>query len=144
MSIANNTIKRTRSRPMEMRYFWVADQVHLKLFDVQWHPGLENLVDYPSKHHAVTHHTSVRPVNLHCKNSPLDMPRAPTPSSLQGCVENIPKGYLQTSPVAFVPAARHLGLARARPKPAGATRACHVSVMRLAAAMCDPLCASIS
>eukprot|EP00956_Cyclotella_meneghiniana_P026598 scaffold57892_cov40-Cyclotella_meneghiniana.AAC.1 len=41
--IANNTVKRQRSRSMEMRYFWVADQVERKQFDVKWHPGQENL-----------------------------------------------------------------------------------------------------
>jgi hypothetical protein len=32
--IANNTIKRQRSRSMEMRYFWIADQVARKQFAV--------------------------------------------------------------------------------------------------------------
>eukprot|EP00804_Cyclotella_cryptica_P003418 CCRYP_018558-RA/>CCRYP_018558-RA protein AED:0.36 eAED:0.21 QI:0/0/0/1/1/0.83/6/0/1396 len=41
--IANNTVKRQRSRSMEMRYFWIADQVARKQFSVHWHPGLENM-----------------------------------------------------------------------------------------------------
>ena len=28
--IANDTVKKHRSRSMEMRYFWVTDQVHIK------------------------------------------------------------------------------------------------------------------
>eukprot|EP00956_Cyclotella_meneghiniana_P012720 scaffold18074_cov132-Cyclotella_meneghiniana.AAC.3 len=54
--IANNTVKRQRSRSMEMRYFWVADQVQRKQFDVKWHPGQENLGDYYTKHHPASHH----------------------------------------------------------------------------------------
>jgi hypothetical protein len=48
--IANNTIKRQRSRSMEMCYFWIADQVASKQFAVHWHPGLENMGDYYTKH----------------------------------------------------------------------------------------------
>eukprot|EP00956_Cyclotella_meneghiniana_P029456 scaffold71333_cov23-Cyclotella_meneghiniana.AAC.1 len=54
--IANNTVKRQRSRSMEMRYFWVADQVQRKQFDVKWQPGQENLGDYYTKHHPASHH----------------------------------------------------------------------------------------
>eukprot|EP00804_Cyclotella_cryptica_P022079 CCRYP_019736-RA/>CCRYP_019736-RA protein AED:0.25 eAED:0.37 QI:0/-1/0/1/-1/0/1/0/181 len=44
--IANNTVKHQRSRSMEMRYFWIADQVAHQQFRVHWHPGLENMGDY--------------------------------------------------------------------------------------------------
>ena len=43
--IANNTVKKQRSRSIDMRYFWIADQVKLRFFDVQWHPGQENRAD---------------------------------------------------------------------------------------------------
>eukprot|EP00804_Cyclotella_cryptica_P002738 CCRYP_009648-RA/>CCRYP_009648-RA protein AED:0.38 eAED:0.38 QI:0/-1/0/1/-1/0/1/0/101 len=36
---------------MEMRYFWIADQVARQQFSVHWHPGLENMGDYYTKHH---------------------------------------------------------------------------------------------
>ena len=54
--IVNGTIKRQRSRSMEMKYFYAADQVENKQFKVEWHPGGENLGDYPSKHHEAKHH----------------------------------------------------------------------------------------
>ena len=54
--IANNTVKRRQTRSMEMQYFWIADQVARKQFDVKWHPGLENLGDYHTKHHPLAHH----------------------------------------------------------------------------------------
>jgi hypothetical protein len=62
--IANGTVKRQRSRSMEMRYFYICDQVKNGEFDVRWHPGHENLGDYASKHHDVRHHTQVRPMHL--------------------------------------------------------------------------------
>eukprot|EP00804_Cyclotella_cryptica_P019753 CCRYP_009658-RA/>CCRYP_009658-RA protein AED:0.44 eAED:0.44 QI:0/0/0/1/0/0/2/0/258 len=34
--IANNTVKKQRSRSMEMRFFWVADQVNRRHFQVRW------------------------------------------------------------------------------------------------------------
>ena len=45
VGIANNTDKKQRSHSMEMHFFWVADQVQMGTFDVQWHPGQENLAD---------------------------------------------------------------------------------------------------
>jgi len=56
--IANNSIKKQRSRAMEMRFFWVADQVQRKLFDVHWYPGKENLADYFTKHFDAKHRSS--------------------------------------------------------------------------------------
>jgi hypothetical protein len=31
---------------MEMRFFWITDQVISEEFDVQWQPGQEKLADY--------------------------------------------------------------------------------------------------
>ena len=101
--IANNTVKRQRSRSMEMRYFYVGDQVKFGYFDVCWQPGHENLGDYPSKHHPATHHQKVRPFYLHEPNSPTVLQRAAAPSSLRGCVGNIPEGYIRNSPLPVVP-----------------------------------------
>ena len=46
VGIVNNTIKRQRSRSMEMRYFWLLDEETQKYFEFLYHPGLENLGDY--------------------------------------------------------------------------------------------------
>jgi hypothetical protein len=46
---------------MEMQFFWVGDKVAQKMYDITWHPGLENLADYQSKHHVGLHHVAVRP-----------------------------------------------------------------------------------
>ena len=51
VGIANNTIKRQQSRSMEMRYFWVADQVTQGNYIIQWYPGQEKLGEYQSKYH---------------------------------------------------------------------------------------------
>ena len=47
--IVNNTIKRQRSRSMEMRYFWLLDGEAQKYFAFHHHPGQENLGDYHTK-----------------------------------------------------------------------------------------------
>ena len=90
--IVNNTIKRHRSRSMEMQYFYVNDQVDNKQFEVEWNPGGENLGDYTSKHHEAKHHKDVRPIYLHEEGSPRVLQRAMTPSALRGCVGNRSKG----------------------------------------------------
>ena len=103
VGIANNSVKKQRSRSMEMRFFWVADAVEAGKFDIKYYPGKENLADYQSKHHPGTHHTAVRPWYLHEINSPLVLPRATRPSTLKGCVGNLPKGYIRNVPLPRVP-----------------------------------------
>ena len=59
--IVNDTVKKQRSRSMEMRYFWITDQVDRKIYKVQWHPGQENLADYLTTHFESWHHITVIP-----------------------------------------------------------------------------------
>jgi hypothetical protein len=97
--IANNTVKCQRSCSMEMRYFWVCDEVAQDAYDVRWHPGQVNLADYQSKHHIGTHHQTVCPWCLHEENSPLVLPQATRPSTLKGCVGTLPAGYVRNIPL---------------------------------------------
>jgi hypothetical protein len=71
VGIANNSIKRQRSHSMEMRFFWVGDKIAQNMYDVSWHPRIENLADYQSKHHLGSHHVNVRPWYLHIENLPV-------------------------------------------------------------------------
>jgi hypothetical protein len=103
VGIANNTVKRQRSRLMEMRYFLVGDKEAQDVYEIKWHPGQENLADYQSKHHIGSHHQAVLPWYLHEINSPLVLPRAARPSTLKGCVGNLPKGYIRNVPLPRVP-----------------------------------------
>ena len=96
--IANNTVKRQQSRSMEMRFFWVVEQVFLGAFDVQWQPGQKNLADYFTKHFVGRHHQAVRPW-LHEANAPRYLPRVAASSALRGCVGKLPNGYSRTSPL---------------------------------------------
>jgi hypothetical protein len=70
VAIANDTVKKQRSRSMEMKFFWTTGQVAIGNFNVTWHPGQENLADYFTKHFDATHHQNVRPWYLHMDNSP--------------------------------------------------------------------------
>jgi hypothetical protein len=60
VGISNSTVKRQRSRAMEMRYFWVVDQVMHQRVRVLWYPGMENLGNYVTKHHGPKHHQHAR------------------------------------------------------------------------------------
>ena len=101
--IANDTVKKHRSRSMEMRYFWVTDQVHRKILDIIWQPGAENLADYFSKHHLGSHHKKVRPWYVNMPNSTRLLPRAQAPSALRGCAGTLEHGYLKSAPLPRVP-----------------------------------------
>jgi hypothetical protein len=93
VGICNGTVKCQRSRSMEMRYFWVGDQVKNGVVNVQWAPGAKNMGDYTTKHFVSTHHTRVRPLYVHMPNSPWELPRAVTPRDLRGCVGKYPGTY---------------------------------------------------
>jgi hypothetical protein len=94
VGIANNTIKRQQSRAMEMRYFWTCEKDAQNVCSFQWHPGMENLANYQSKHHPGAHYTAVRPYYLHEKNPPWELPRANRPGTLKGCVGTIKFVYV--------------------------------------------------
>jgi hypothetical protein len=103
VGIASNTVKRQRSRSMEMRFFWIGDKVAQEMYDITWHPGMENLADYQSKHHTGAHHKAVRPYYLHQENSPRILPRAMRHSTLKGCVGTLENGYVRNVPLPRIP-----------------------------------------
>ena len=59
--LANDTVKQKRSKAMEMRYFWIADKVDAKIFNVYWNMGKTNRADYFSKQHPTKVHRDIRP-----------------------------------------------------------------------------------
>ncbi len=103
ISNANNTVKRQRSRSMEIRHFWVCDKVAQDAYNVKWHPGQDNLANYQSEHYSRAHHQAVHPWYLHKEKTPLVLPRATRPSTLKGCVGTLPEGYIRNVPLLQVP-----------------------------------------
>ena len=76
--IANNTVKQRRSKAIDMRFYWIQDRAANGEFLIHWRPGIENLADYFTKHHATTHHQAMRPQYLR--------PNAPSHTLQSGCV----------------------------------------------------------
>ena len=103
VGIVNNTIKRQRYRVMEMRYFWLLDQETNKYFKFYYHPGQENLVDYPYKAHTGTIHTHVCPYYLHMDSSPNLLTRATKSSARRGCTEIREDHYYKGIPLPRIP-----------------------------------------
>ena len=103
VGIVNNTIKRQRSRSMEMRYFWLLDQQAQKMFKFSYQPGAENLVDYPSKAHLGTGHQHVRPYYFYEANSPRYLQRAAKRSARRGCAELLADPYHKNVPLPRIP-----------------------------------------
>ena len=77
--IMNGTVKQKRTKAMDMRYYWLRDRVRQKQFNVFWEPGINNLADYPTKHHSGAHHRKVRDIYLYDKEK--------SPSTIQGCIK---------------------------------------------------------
>jgi len=84
---------------MEMRYFWFLDGETQQYFKFYNQPGLENLGDYPSKHHTADIHQHVRPYYVHMDNSPTLPPRARKTSTRRGCAEILGDPYSKKSPL---------------------------------------------
>ena len=76
VGICNGTVKRQRLRSMEMRYFWVGDQVKNGVVAVQYAPGVENMGDYMSRRFLTPHQVRVRPLYVHMPNSLRELPRS--------------------------------------------------------------------
>jgi hypothetical protein len=74
-----------------------------EMYDITWHPGMENLADYQSKHHIGLHHVAVQPYYLHQENSPRILPRATRHSTLKGCVGTLENGYVCNVPLPRIP-----------------------------------------
>ena len=70
VGIVNNTIKRQRSRSMEMRYFWLLDGAAQKYFSFLHHPGQENLGDFQTKAFTSKDAQHAQPFYVHEKNFP--------------------------------------------------------------------------
>jgi hypothetical protein len=88
---------------MEMRYFWTSEKEAQDVYSFKWYPGQENLADYQSKHHPGAHHSAVHPYYLHEENSPLVLPWATRPSTLNGCVGTLKDVYVCNVPLPRVP-----------------------------------------
>jgi hypothetical protein len=56
---------------MDVRFYWVRDQIAQKQYKVYWEPGGENLADYFTKHHSPTHHKEMRRQYVHNKLVPM-------------------------------------------------------------------------
>jgi hypothetical protein len=65
---ANKQIKQQKSKAMQMRFYWIQDRVQQKQFNVYWRPGLTNLADYFTKHHAPAYHQHIRATYVHTLN----------------------------------------------------------------------------
>ena len=86
-----------------MRYFYSCEQVRRGNFNVQYHPGLECLGDYPPKYHITAHHQNVRSIYLHTNESLLFLLRAPNLSDMRGCVGKTLAGYKHGRPLPMLP-----------------------------------------
>ena len=75
---------------------------------ISQHPRAENMGDFPSKAHSAPVRRHVRPYFINMENLPLVLPRAPSPSSRQGCAETLGDPYIRGLPIPRIPLSREL------------------------------------
>jgi hypothetical protein len=78
--ISNETVKQRRPRAINMRFYWIRNQIKQGQFIVYWAPGNDNLSDYFTKHHSPAHHKLMRSRYL------LELHKPVQASSVRGCV----------------------------------------------------------
>ena len=79
LGIATGTIKQSKSKSMDMRFYWIRDRINQDQFNIYWRPGSTNKGYYFTKRSPLSHHTTVRPNYLHVS-------KYDKPITLQGCV----------------------------------------------------------
>ena len=61
----DNNMKQRRSKTWDMRWNWLRDPKTKKQIKPYWDRGVNNLADYPTKHHPPIHHKRMRSTYLH-------------------------------------------------------------------------------
>ena len=68
LGVVNSTIQPKRTKPMDMRFYWLRDRINQQQFRTYWAAGPTNNGDYVTKHHSPIHHQSKRPTYLTAKS----------------------------------------------------------------------------
>jgi hypothetical protein len=72
---SNGTIKRKRTKAMDMRFYWIKDRVKQGQSNVYWGPGYQNLADYFTKHHSPAHHKRISEIYIHADKQLINRQR---------------------------------------------------------------------
>jgi hypothetical protein len=100
IGIVNNTVKRKRSRSMEMRFFGWEARKHRRCSKFYGTRDLK--IVQITKANSTRDHTRLQS-GLTTYNSPRILPRALRPSTLKGCVGTLDGGYVRNIPLPRVP-----------------------------------------
>jgi hypothetical protein len=90
----NGTIKQKRRKSMDIRFYWIKDQVKQGQFKIYWGSGYQKLADYFSKHHSLAHHKRIRDIYIHADEQPINR-KGIRDSALRGCVNTSGKSGSQ-------------------------------------------------
>ena len=87
VGFANEGIKQKRSKAMDMRWYWIQDQVRQKQFLVYYRPGNTNLGDPFTKYHTPSHLRLMRPYYLQPSSHTAHLANVVIAHLVQGCVD---------------------------------------------------------
>jgi hypothetical protein len=91
---SNGKIKQKRTKAMDMRFYWIKDRVKQEQFNLYWGPGYQNLADYFTKHHSLSHHKRMCETYIHADEQPIYR-KVIQDSVLRGCVNTSGKAGAQ-------------------------------------------------
>ena len=86
----NENIRQSKSRAIDVIFYWVRDRVRQGRYIVYWERGKHNLADYFTKHHPTKHHSATRGTYLVPTADSSNHACYQVPSNLRGCVKSPP------------------------------------------------------
>jgi hypothetical protein len=85
----HDNIHQKRSKPWDMRYYWIRDRITQQQFKVYWDKGINNWADYFTKHHPTKYHRAIQARYVQDQTRTVwrqTLPSFPTPHVSRGCV----------------------------------------------------------
>eukprot|EP00957_Ditylum_brightwellii_P171826 13080585-Ditylum_brightwellii.AAC.1 len=73
---------------IDMQFYWVHNRIAQNHFVIYWHPGLENLGNYHTKHHSAVHHKHIQQYYLYQVEALAHYAMCMSPRDLRWCVES--------------------------------------------------------
>ena len=61
---SSSTLKEKKSKPWDMRLYWIKDQVNNKEFPIYWHTGVKKNADYFTKYFSPIYHQTIQPTYI--------------------------------------------------------------------------------
>ena len=68
LGVLTGKFRQKRSKSINIRFWWLKDQIDQRQFNAEWGPGKENLTDYTTKFYIPAYRKRIQPIQLFIKD----------------------------------------------------------------------------